>query len=83
MQGDGVWGVTARSIEVLRLTASGDELELSSVGSERTFTVDGENRDAGRAPAELARLGEARGEDYAVRARRLDGDLWEVEADPL
>jgi hypothetical protein len=27
--------------------------------------------------------GERQGADYVVRATRLDGDLWEVEATPL
>ena len=31
----------------------------------------------------LERLGETQGNEYVVRARRLDGDLWEVEATPL
>jgi hypothetical protein len=33
--------------------------------------------------AALERLGEAEGRHYVVRAKRLDGDLWEIEADPL
>lgn len=47
----------------------------------RVLTVDGRPR-FGSAPA-LERLGEAVGGEFAVRARRLDGDLWEVEASPL
>src|SRR2546421_534462 len=31
----------------------------------------------------LERLGEAEGTEYVVQARRLDGDLWEVEATAL
>src|SRR5262245_23817712 len=80
---DRLWTVCARQIEVARVTADGDELELSSVGGESTFTVDGMDADASLAPAELRELGEARGDDYAVHAARLDGDLWEVTADPL
>ena len=29
------------------------------------------------------RIGRAGGASYVVRARRLEGDLWEVQADPL
>ena len=32
---------------------------------------------------ELERLGGAQGEHYVVRASRLDGEAWEIEADPL
>jgi hypothetical protein len=28
-------------------------------------------------------VGEQNGSDFVVRATRLDGDLWEVRADPL
>ena len=36
----------------------------------------------GRSPV-LERIGEAQSSEYVVRARRLDGDLWEVEATAL
>jgi hypothetical protein len=36
----------------------------------------------GRSPA-LERVGEPQGREYVVRARRVDGDLWEVEATAL
>ena len=61
----------------------GDELELTSVADERSYTVDGRSIDEGLAPARLAAFGEARSDDYAVHAVLLDGDLWEIEADPL
>ena len=32
---------------------------------------------------ELERLGETEGTEYVVLAKRLDGDLWEVEASAL
>ena len=82
-QAEGLWTVCARRIQIIQLAAAGDELELSSVGNEVTFTVDEADVDASLAPAELAALGEACGDDYAVHASRLDGDLWEVTADPL
>ena len=80
---DGLWAVLARPIEVARLAADGDELELTSMAGERSYTIDGRSVDAGLAPAGLAAFGEARSDDYAVHAVRLDGDLWEIEADPL
>ena len=80
---DGLWVVFARPIEVVQLAADGDELELTSVAGERSYTVDGRSVDEGLAPAELAAFGEARSDDYAVHAARLDGDLWEIEADAL
>ena len=80
---DGLWVVLARPIEVARLAADGDELELTSMAGERSYTIDGRSVDAGLAPAGLAAFGEARWDDYAVHAVRLDGDLWEIETDPL
>jgi hypothetical protein len=47
----------------------------------RALQVDGRTV-LGRAPA-LERLGAALGAEYVVRGRRLDGDLWEVEATAL
>jgi hypothetical protein len=32
---------------------------------------------------ELERIGREQGEHHVVRASRLDGDAWEIEADPL
>jgi hypothetical protein len=59
----------------------GDEAELVVTGGERTLRVDG--RPTMKAVPELARAGEAVAQEYVVRARRLDGSLWEVEASPL
>ena len=75
----GSWLISAWPITVARFVTDGDELELTSVAGERTYTVDGENLDATLVPVELAQLGEARSSDYAVHALRLDDDLWEVE----
>jgi hypothetical protein len=36
-----------------------------------------------RSARALEAIGESEGRDYVVRARRLDGDLWEVDAAPL
>ena len=74
---EGVWAVAGRRIEVVRLPeVDGAELELSSHGGERTLVVDGERR-FGSIPG-LERQG-----NYAIRARRLDGELWEIEASLL
>ena len=81
-QGDGYWLVTARPIEVELLSLAGDEIELSSADGATSYTVDGQGADLSRIPAQLTARGEREGDDYVVRATRLDGDLWEVEAKP-
>jgi hypothetical protein len=75
------WGVAARRIEVVKLEAPGDELEVIANDDGRTLIVDGE-RAFGAVP-ELERIGERQGITYVVRARRLEGTFWEVEAHPL
>ena len=77
------WGVAARRIEVAELPGvSGDELELSVNEGEHALRVDG-MPSFGSLPA-LERLAEQRGlVAYVLRAQRLDGDLWEVQAAPL
>ena len=76
-----LWSVAASRIRVETFQAAGDELELVAGADERVLTVDG-SRVFGTEKA-LEQLGEAEGRHYVVRATRLDGDLWEVEADPL
>ena len=80
---ESAWAVGARKIEVveLRPDVEGDKIELTSVGAERTLTVDA-GRAFGRIP-QLEAVGETRGADYALRAERLEGALWEVDATPL
>ena len=80
---DSDWAVGARKIDVLELRpdVEGETIELSSVGDERTLTVDGASS-FGRIP-QLEAAGESRAPDYALRARRLDGSLWEVDVTPL
>jgi len=74
---EAVWAVAARRIAVVRLEGvEGEELELTLRDGERTLLIDG-RRGFGSIPA-LERHG-----DYAVRARRLAGDRWEVEASLL
>jgi hypothetical protein len=78
---DDLWAVSARRIEVAEFGAAGDELELAVHEGETVLRVDG-NRVFGSEPS-LERIGQSRGRSYVVRARRIDGDLWEVEAAPL
>jgi hypothetical protein len=79
---DGTWAVGASRITVVEEPAlDGDEVELAVAGGARTLVVDGRPTPR-RAPA-LEAIGEAAGAEYAVRGRRLDGALWEVEATPL
>jgi hypothetical protein len=74
---EGVWAVAGRRIEVVALPGfDGNELELSRHGDERSLVVDGERRFGSVPPLE-------RDGDYAIRARRLTGDLWEIEASLL
>jgi hypothetical protein len=69
---DGFWAVAGRRVEIVELPGvAGNEIELTSHGPERTLLVDGE-RGFGSIP-ELERPG------HVVRARRVDGDIWEVE----
>jgi hypothetical protein len=72
-----VWAVAARRIEVVEVPGvDGSELELTRHGEERMLVVDGRRR-FGSIPA-LERPG-----NFTVRARRVDGDLWEIEASLL
>ena len=80
-QHDEVWAVAGRRIEVLALAADGEQIELTEHGGERALFVDGAQA-FGSIP-ELEVAGRRQGEAYVVRALRLDGDLWEVQADPL
>jgi hypothetical protein len=76
------WAVAARRIELVELRSlRGDEAELAVTREDRVLRVDGRTT-LGRAP-ELERVGEARGSEYVVRAHRVDGDVWEVEATVL
>jgi len=80
-QGEDVWAVAARRVQVAEFEAEGDHLELVDTDAGRTLTVDGE-RAFGTIP-ELERLGRAEGEAYVVRATRVDGNAWEIEVHPL
>ena len=80
-RGEGVWAVAARKVDVATFQSEGDEITLAQHDGTRTLTVDGAAT-SGRIP-ELEHVGEREGRSYAVRARRLEDDLWEVQADPL
>ena len=72
----GLWAVAANAIEVVELPGiAGEEIELVSHGSDRTLAIDGE-----RSFGTIAGLERP---EHVVRARRIDGSVWEVEADPL
>ena len=76
------WAVGASRIELVEVPGlTGDEVELAATREGRVLKVDGQTT-LGRAPT-LERVGEAQGTEYVVRARRVDGDLWEVEASAL
>jgi hypothetical protein len=76
------WAVAARRIETAEVPGlRGDDAELTSTPDGRALRLDG--RPAFGSARALERVGEATGPEYVVRARRLEGDLWEVEANPL
>jgi hypothetical protein len=77
------WLVSARALTVLDLPIDGEELELTDVGGQREYIVDGSSRDPADAPPELVALGQKHGVDYAVQAQRLDQDVWDVTASAL
>jgi hypothetical protein len=76
------WSVAAVRITVVEATGlEGDEAELVTTAESSTLTIDGRPV-YGSVPA-FERVGEAHGNTYVVRAQRIDGDLWQVEAVPL
>jgi hypothetical protein len=81
-RGGETWAVAANRIAVASLPElRGDEAELTSTREGKVLKVDGRTT-LGSARG-LERLGEAEGTEYVVQGRRLDGDLWEVEATAL
>jgi len=78
------WAVGAVGIEVIDLPADteGEELTLTvNQEGERALEIDGEPG-AETIPA-LEEAGGGRYDAYFVRASRLDGQVWEIEIDPL
>jgi len=81
-RGPATWAVAARRIAITTVTdVIGDEAELTSTREGKVLRVDGITR-LGSARA-LEKVGEAQGTEYVVRATRLDGEQWEVDASPL
>ncbi|MFL5962563.1 MAG: hypothetical protein ACJ757_06680 [Gaiellaceae bacterium] len=81
-KGPTTWAVAASRIMIVRVPGlSGDEAELTSTREGRVLRVDG--RTTMGSARELERLGETEGTQYVVLAKRLDGELWEVEATAL
>jgi hypothetical protein len=82
-QNETLWAVQARRIEVLELPddLDGDAIELTRTADGSTLAID-DMRSIGKIPALEAR-GEHEGPEYAVRAERLDGNLWEIHAAAL
>jgi hypothetical protein len=75
--------VGVRELDIVELPddPGGEEITWTVNDGDRDLLVDGA-RTFGSLP-ELERFGEKRGATYVVRARRLDGAVWEVEAMPL
>jgi hypothetical protein len=79
---DRTWAVAAWRIALVRVPGlRGDAAELVVTNETRTLHVDG-SAAFGSVPA-LERVGEAVGPEYVVRASRVDGDIWEVDASAL
>ncbi len=77
-----IWAVGASSIAVLEHAGlDGQAVELVVTREGRALHVDGRPSYA-PAPA-LEQAGRQQGPEYVVRANRLAGDLWEVEATAL
>jgi hypothetical protein len=82
-RGESQWAVGIRELDVVELAddPGGEEITLTVDDGGRELLVDGAHA-FGSLPA-LERFGETRGRSYVVRAKRLDGTAWEVEALPL
>lgn len=81
-RGETQWAVAgARIATVDAPGVRGDTAELVSSREGTVLHVDGRPV-FGSAPA-LERVGETAGREYVVRAKRLHGDVWEVDASPL
>ena len=82
-QGDTLWAVQARRIEVIELPGApeGDAIDLVHTADGSTLAVD-DARVFGSLPR-LEERGAREGREYTVHAERLDGDLWDVHAAAL
>lgn len=79
-EGD-LWAVSARRLKLERFEAEGDEIELTVNGMEHRLAVDGNER-YGTVPA-LELRGKDSVDHFFAHAVRIEGDLWEVEINPL
>jgi hypothetical protein len=81
-QGERLWAVGATTIRTATIAeeVAGDTVELAVQDGERTLLVDGALA-FGSLP-ELEALAQGM-RSYVVRADRLDGNVWAVEATPL
>lgn len=76
------WSVGAVRITVVEAPGvEGEEAELITNAESSTLTIDGRPV-YGSVPA-FERAGEVHGSTYVVRAERIDGELWQIEALPL
>ena len=76
------WAVAASRIAIAQIPGlTGEQAELTSTREGRVLRIDG--RTTMGSSRELERLGETEGTEYVVLAKRLDGELWEVEATAL
>src|SRR5438045_5046399 len=81
-QTETLWAVSARRIDVAEFEGPGDVIEVARSADGTTTEVDGE-RSFGSLPA-LDRIGEERyGQAFALRAGRIDGNVWEIRGVPL
>ena len=81
-RGADAWAVAARRIQVVAQPGlAGDEAELVIRPDGWVLSVDGEL--TLRAAPAFAAVGESFGPERVVRAWRIVGDLWEVEATAL
>jgi hypothetical protein len=79
-EGD-MWTAVAESVRIVTLPdVDADEIELSSVGGERTLTLGAEV--TARALPPLDALADEH-DDVAIHAERVDGDLFAVDVFPL
>ena len=80
-----VWAVGGSAIEVVQLEPDpdGDDLELSWDGETLALAADGIPVDVERAKALEQLASERQRGSYVARARRLEGDLFEVTVLPL
>lgn len=82
-RGEAQWAVGIRELDLVELPddPGGDEVVLTVGDGRREVLVDGAHAFAS-VPA-LERFGSTKGAAYVVRAKRVDGAVWEVEAMPL